>query len=457
MTLQSFINVLTKATGTLKTLALAHPVNAPKSIHQVACAAVAVLAYLLSSASYSGEFDRRPALADNPAVSAGTVINAENVDNFRDWLAPALADLIAQGRVDISVGEFLQLPMHPNYVEATGGNDTTVELGASNGDIVNYVAGRPFPGEPDSTDPRAGEKAAWNMRYGYGPDESETQLMTWRYKNLARGVEERRIEMYGALMRFSHRHTRDPMPELDDNPGELYSALYLKVDFPYDIRNTQLLTHTKKDDAEPEQAWIYLNTQRRVKRLGTGQKTDAFLGSDIMIEDFLGYNGRVRDMNWEYLDTVEVLTPIYAFDQLSADRKVELEGYEVIGFTGAAECFPNITWQPRTVHRVKATPVAPEHPIGHRVFYMDAVTYAPLMTQIYDRASKLWKLGIVALSDSSAHGPENVEWQGQITDGVTMIDLQAERCTTLQFKTRIPEDGLRPKLFTTQQMRSAGR
>ena len=30
-------------------------------------------------------------------------------------------------------------------------------------------------------------------------------------------------------------------------------------------------------DTEPEQAWMYLNTQRRVKRIATGQKTGAFL------------------------------------------------------------------------------------------------------------------------------------------------------------------------------------
>ncbi len=405
------------------------------------------------------EFNQRPALADEAKLAAGTVINAANVENYRQWLVPALADLIKSGRAEIPVGEYLDLPMHPNYVAATEANaaNGNVTLGAGNGDLENYVTGRPFPGEPSKEDPRAGEKAAWNMRYAYGPDESETQLMTWRYKNLAKGEEERRIEMYGALMRFAHRHTREPMPEIDDNPGELYSALYLKVDFPYDIRNTQLLTHTALNDAEPEQAWIYLNTQRRVKRLGTGQKTDAFLGSDIMIEDFLGYNGRVRDMNWEFLEAKEILTPVYAFDQLPAEHKVQLEDYTVIGFTGAAECMPNITWQPRKVYVVKATPVAEDHPIGYRIFYMDATTFTPLMTQIYDRADQLWKLGMVAVSDSSQHGAENADWQGVITDGVTMIDLQAEHCTTLQFKTHIPEEGLRSKLFTTQQMRSAGR
>lgn len=392
-------------------------------------------------------------------IAPGAVINQDNIDRYRDWLPPAMVDLVATGRATIPVGAHITLPKHPNYEAASGVNAQSgaVQLGTESGDLLNYEAGRPFPGMLLPEDPRAGEKVAWNMRYSYGPDESETELMTWRYKDLARGTEERRIEMYGALMRFSHRHTREPMPFLDTNPGELYSALYLKVDFPYDIRNTQLLTHTKLDDSEPEQAWIYLNTQRRVKRLGTGQKTDAFLGSDIMIEDFLGYNGRVRDMHWELLNTTELLAPVYAFDQLAPERKVVIEGYTVIGFTGAAECLPNVTWQARRLYVLKATPVAVDHPIGYRLFFIDADTFTPLMTQIYDRAGQLWKLGLVAVSDSSQHGAENANWHGVITDGVTMIDIQAEHCTTLQFKTRIPAAGLRPKLFTTQQMRSAGR
>ncbi|MEW8549000.1 MAG: hypothetical protein AB2533_00970, partial [Candidatus Thiodiazotropha endolucinida] len=30
--------------------------------------------------------------------------------------------------------------------------------------------------------------------------------------------------------------------------------------------------------------------------MASGQVTDAFLGSDVMIEDFEGYNGRINDM-----------------------------------------------------------------------------------------------------------------------------------------------------------------
>lgn len=423
----------------------------------LAVVTTALAVFASSTVVLASEFDPRPRLDMGNVDISDNVINAQNVDELVDYLPPALADLIKRGATTLATTPFFTVSVHPNYKLATQELGGDASLGDSVGDLVNYSQGRPFPGMPSHEDPRAGEKIAWNMRYSYGPDEAETELMTWRYKNMRTDAEERKIEMYGALMRFDHRHVTDPVPALNHNRAALYSALYLKVDFPFDIKNTQLLTHTKLDDGAAEQAWIYLNTQRRVKRLGTGQKTDAFLGSDIMIEDFLGYNGRIRDMTWEYAGTTEVFSPVYGFDDLSPENKVDLDGHEVIDFSGAGGCFPEISWQPRVVHKLKVTPTSDAHPIGYRLFYIDAATYAPLMTEIFDRAGKIWKLGIVAVSDSARHGEENRAWQGLITDAVSMIDLQAERCTTLQFDTRIPNKPLRAQIFTTQQMRATGR
>lgn len=415
-------------------------------------------AAILSHSVTADDFAQRPALADKPIVGAGHQINTDNLSDYQGLLNPTIAELVSRGLTSIELGDYRSFPIHPNYRAATEANIGKTQLGEGNGDITGYQTGRPFPGALSSADPRAGEKAIWNMRYGYGPDSSETRSMTWLYKSMASDSPERSLEMYGALMRFSHRHTQAPYPELESNPQALFSALYLRVDYPHDIRGTQLLTYTKADDAELEQAFMYLNTQRRVRRLATGQKTDSFLGSDIMIEDFLGYNGRIRDMQWQYLDSGEQLVPLYDYDKLPAESFTETrDGLKIIEFGGKGQCFPNIQWQARKVHRVKATPVTDDHPLAYRIFTLDAETYLPVLAEIYDRAGKLWKIGIVAASASDSHGPEFAEWQGAVTDAVTMIDLQAEHCTTLQFNTHIPEGGLRAQLFTTQQMRSAGR
>lgn len=394
---------------------------------------------------------------DKPLLAPGVVINTDNVDRYADWLDETVADNIRADHFRITLGPPLDFSTHPRYVQATGDNLGATGIGPEPGELSNYQAGRPFPGL-ETQDLLAGIKAAWNMRYAYAPDETETEHFIWRYRDMRKDKLERTLTMYGAILRYTHRHSHDPIPTLEDNPAGLFSALYLRVNKPQDIRNTQLLIHRAEVDTEPEQAWIYLNTQRRVKRIATGQKTDAFLGSDIMIEDFLGYNGRIVDMEWTYLGSEELLLPMYGHNQLDLDRQEpDKEGYRDIGFAGKGSCFPQVTWQLRKVHRLEATPKDPGHPLSRRHYVIDAATFAPVLTRIYDRSGKLWKLGIVAVSDSSHHTAGNEAWQGAITDGVSMIDLQAEHCTTLNLKSRLAANPLRHKLFNTSYMRKMGR
>lgn len=394
---------------------------------------------------------------DNTLMAPGTTINSDNVGNYARWLDDVVADNVRADNFQVTLGPVLDFSTHPVYMEATGDNLGTTTIGPEPGELSNYQAGRPFL-ELQVEDPLAGIKAAWNMRYAYAPDETETEHFTWHYRDMRRDKLERTLSMYGAILRYTHRHSHDPIPTLEDNPAGLFSALYLRVNKPQDIRNTQLLIHRAEIDTEPEQAWIYLNTQRRVKRIATGQKTDAFLGSDIMIEDFLGYNGRIVDMQWTYLGSEELLLPMYGHNQLDLEQQEpDKQGFRDIGFSGKGGCFPEVTWQLRRVHRLEAVPQDPGHPLSKRHYVIDAATFVPVLTRIYDRAGKLWKLGIVAVSDSSFHTAENATWQGAITDGVSMIDLQAEHCTTLNLKSRMAVNPLRHKSFNTSYLRQMGR
>lgn len=410
------------------------------------------------SLELSAEFT--PALrdGDNPLLKPGTAIGPDNLAQYAGWLDETVVDIVRAGDYRIVLGPRLDFPTHPRYVEATVRHAGEPDLDSEPGELSGYLAGRPFP-TLDAQDPQAGVKAAWNMRYGYAPDETETAHFIWRYRDMVKGKLERTLKMYGAILRYQHRTSHEPMPALEDNPAGLYSALYLRVDSPQDIRNTQLLIHRAEKDTAPEQAWLYLNTQRRVKRIATGQKTDAFLGSDIMIEDFLGYNGRIMDMEWTFLGSDEHLLPMYGHNQLA-----ELEGEEAseggfrdIVFSGTGECFPEVTWQLRKVYHVEAVPRDKRHPLSRRHYIIDAATFAPVLTRIYDRGGKLWKLGMAALSHSDYHRPDNKTWQGAITDGVSMIDLQARHCTTLNLNSRLAKNPLRHKTFNTSYLRQMGR
>ena len=67
------------------------------------------------------------------------------------------------------MGETTSFDLHPSYVEATRKSVAAqVSLGEELGQINGFVAGRPFPrGAQCGVIPRAGEKLAWNYKYGY--------------------------------------------------------------------------------------------------------------------------------------------------------------------------------------------------------------------------------------------------------------------------------------------------
>jgi len=232
---------------------------------------------------YKGGFPKAAGL------SAGTVINKGNVDQFKDVVPAGVYKLLKDGLLEIKVGPTTQFELSKAYIEATRKNLGKAKLGPKNGDIEGYVAGRPFPEEPDAKDPRAGEKLAWNYKYGVNwGDGAAISPFYWKYRNMQSGQVEKTIKFNFHFLNFKHRVKDAPVPEVTPNPSELFRAIYVKALDPQDLKNTQLLIQRYEDDQKLDDAYLYLGFQRRVRRLATGQTTDAFLGSDLMIEDFEG-------------------------------------------------------------------------------------------------------------------------------------------------------------------------
>jgi Protein of unknown function (DUF1329) len=389
---------------------------------------------------------------------AGTIINKDNVDSFTDILPPKLGELIKDGLYSITVGEPLSFRPHQAYIDASVLYLGATSLDEKPGVVLNYTAGRPFPEQPSLDDPRAGDKLAWNMRYTYAYDGGEVADFFWQYRDMHKEKIERTLSFYASSLRFMHRHVEEPLPALPRNPSKIFNALYLRVISPPDLRGTQLLIQRMEDDTKPEQAWLYLATHRRVRRLASGQTTDAFLGSDIMIEDFLGYNGRIKDQKWSYKGTEWVLLPFFKHNEMSLEEvNRQQDGYRFVGFHGKADCFPNVTWQLRKAYVLEAVPYDERHPLSKRLFYVDVQTMQPAYGNIFDRSGKLWKVAIAGFSHPDAHHPVNKGSGTPMIDVVSMIDIQAMHCTTLQFKAMLPHKKLRETDFTVQALRAKGR
>ena len=214
----------------------------------------------------------------------------------------------------------------------------------------------------------------------------------------------------------------------------------------------------KSDDKLRDDTYLYLGFQRRVRRLASGQITDSFLGADIMIEDFEGYNGRISDINWSYKGTKNIMLPFYNHNDMElATDLVEDDGYQFVEFGGKGGCFPNITWQLRKVYVLEGDPIDENHPIAKRIHYVDAQTFTLPRTLIYDRKGDLWKSWIIGQAHPDHHLEKNKGTGVAIDDAFSMLDIQASHCTTGQFKGQV-DPSLNPKkLFTVQNLRSTGR
>ena len=211
----------------------------------------------------------------NEPPPPGTRITQANIDQFAGLLDETLVGFVRQGYYEFDIVATEAMPPHPDYVAATQRYAGTVALGSAPGELVGYVSGLPFPDNPSTENDRDGARSAWDLRYTWAGDSGSISPF-WQYRDLKSAKVERELAFEASSLRYQHRTLLAPLPALPNNPAGIFNALYLRVSRPADIRNTQLLIHRLEDDTQREQAWLYLGTQRRVRRLATGQNTDAF-------------------------------------------------------------------------------------------------------------------------------------------------------------------------------------
>lgn len=388
----------------------------------------------------------------------GMVVDQSNADQFQAIMDEALYKFVKDGWVTIRTAETTDFPLSEDYEEATRqyAADVTVN---EDGTLNNFIAGRAFPQEPQTDDPLAGQKLVWNYQYGFNSGDSETIYpFWWTFRNTTTGKVERTLIFEWHFLNYSHRVTFDPKPAYENNPGGIYRGIYGLVKEPFDLANTQILIHRYGNDTKRDDAWLYVGFQRRVRRLAAGQITDAFLGSDLMIEDFEGYNGRVGDYTWEYGGTRNLLMPFYYHNdmELADVPKNDPDGYQFIDVEGQGGCFPKVTYQLRKSFTLIGTPKDPNHPIGRRVINLDSQTMTMASLVTYDRKGDMWKWFPIGKAHSDHHLPINKGRGVALDDFAVVIDIQASHCTTLQFKSQVTDEGNQPQQFSVQNLRKQG-
>lgn len=146
--------------------------------------------------------------------------------------------------------------------------------------------------------------------------------------------------------RTSRREIR--MQVLEGSGGQGDKTLVI-FKFPRDVKGTALLTHQDLD-ADDDQ-WLYMPAFKRIKRIGSRDRTGRFMGTEFIYEDLVGED--VNDYTYQYLGERE--------------------------------------YRGKRVDHIERIPISEYSAYSRKEAYVDQETNQPLRVVYFDRKSKLLK------------------------------------------------------------------
>jgi hypothetical protein len=405
------------------------------------------------AAGFTLDLDELQEISPRP----GTVISAVNFPRYGHLLDHDFGTFVAGDFANLSIGEPLSFTPHPAFVSATRRFRSQAKLGTANGVLDNFSQGLPFAGEPTVADAQAGQKLAWNMRYAYTGDSGKIDEMFWQLRDWRSEKIAVEMQFKARTMRFMYRHVQKPLPFLPVNPQDAYGAFLLNAVEAGSYDGTQALVFANRDEAREVNGWVYIPQLRRTQSLASFSSEESMFGSDILPTDFLIYSGRLTDMKWKFRGSTFMLLPMYRHDRVAlAERKSRKYDYWHTALSGRAGCFPQVNWQLRNVLILEGTATHAAAPVQRRVFYLDAQTHVAALWKTYRENGGLWKFVIAAYAHPNSHVAHNHESGAPIMTAFSTIDIQTNRCTTVQLLTLVNVDDVGPDDFDTGNMQSGG-
>ena len=199
---------------------------------------------------------------------------------------------------------------------------------------------------------------------------------------------------------------------------------------PRDVKGTKFVVERMLDPHADDQVNTYLPTERRVRRFSAKERADSFMGSNVTLDDFEGFSGRVLDYTWSFIGSRKIL----------AVSNMEKELINVYGPNSRAL---QHKYQLRDCYVTEVKSVWAGHPYKRRILFIDKETFNIPVSLIFDHDDKLWKvMQTVTSSPSSMTEIEKSvpSWRGQIT-----VDLKANNATVVRAKTPTLHPVMKPK------------
>jgi hypothetical protein len=362
-----------------------------------------------------------PACAD---VSPGDKITAENMDKVKDLVSPGLAWCIKHG-FPITIVPTKHIAWPKAYEEATERYSGQVKLRPDGLEVLNYVAGQPFP-SIDPKDPQAALKIIWNYYYQF----LTTDDVDLRNFDADTGsitdhgpmtVERHFLLDHFRRLFWTGRLYVAPHPDMPNPNGyRAQEGLYPILE-PFDLKGVGVLGYRYIDPSREDDSWLYLPALRRVRRQSTAQRSDALFGQDTDVDSYYGYAGHPAWMTWRYLGERDVIGVMHGTHYPAKwDSKVDWAFDE--------------GWEKRHVYVLEGTSKLPQYAYGKRVLFIDKEAWVIPFSDIYDRGGELWKIWINDFSfrrSAFGGGANAIQYPDEMgfIPAIDMVDMQLEHAT----------------------------
>ena len=371
-------------------------------------------------------------------IGPGAQVGRGTWQAAQDLLPPEILAAVVNGDLTILVQETADLPPDEEYVVATLGYGDKVRLRADGGGLEGYVGGLPFP-VLEATDPQAGLKAAWNLRYR----NEASRLEQWsdtlardKNSNLQYAFQSHFARAFG--MYRAKKQDNIPEWEQEGIVYKEYTEIFIK---PVNLTNTmtrgraghslQILRHRYDSDHRPIGQWSIDATDGKLKTAAYNPEGSTF-GFTMILEDVSGEQITAHD--WRLVTAKVALVPGFVKNQQA-----------LFGGTGGG--YPLDPWELRRVYVLEMVPRSPHHPYSRKLLYVDQQTFVPFYVVILDTNQAHWRTVFFSYGDP-AFSLDNREVRVPILLGQSWIDHQTQRTTVSLVNKALYNQPLSPDLFT---------
>ena len=372
-----------------------------------------------------------------PAVppDAGRVLTQADMETVRMLQPPAWAQEYDFPELKMEIQPTADWKPHPVYAAATQKFAGQAKLGPQ-GVLENYTAGRPFSDEQirAASPEDAGLMLGWNRMfrwqyYGWSQPEltmnyikAETPGAEGRLNEGLKGggdVQRYLVQNYQRvyLNHLAWMEGNGYQAEADDVETRLHKD-YVEFLEPTDVKGTKFVVERMLDALEEDQVNSYLPTQRRVRRLSAQERADTYMGSDMTLDDFESFSGRVLDYDWKLLGEHDVLAVF--------DSRTPLSVY-----FGPQSRVPLDRWQVRHCWVVEARPKWQGHPYSAKILFIDKQSYNISAGIAFNRKDEAWRLfGVIYHVPQQKSGEkESLETSVPLWVGTIATDALANTST----------------------------